>query len=45
MKDKYEEHACEFANEDKCKEELDEDVEDIDKIEAEHFEEDKETWE
>ena len=43
--DKYEEHACEFLNEDKCKEELDEDKEDVDKTESEHFEEDKDAWE
>jgi hypothetical protein len=42
--DKYEEHACEFLNEDDCKEELDEDSEDVDKAEDEHFADDKNAW-
>jgi hypothetical protein len=38
-KDKYEEIACEFKNEDDCKEDLDEEALDETKVEEEHFEE------
>ncbi len=40
--DKYEEHGCEFLNEAECAEELDEDSLDLDEVEREHFEEEKE---
>lgn len=39
MRDKFEEHLCNFKNEVECKEEFDEDSLDIDDAEALHFEE------
>lgn len=44
-KDKYKEHACEFRNEAACEEELNEELEDVDEVEKEHFEEEDDTWE
>jgi hypothetical protein len=41
-KDKFKEHACEFKNEAECEEELDEEGLNLQDVEKEHFEEDKE---
>lgn len=40
-KDAYKEYGCEYMNEDECKENLDEDVLDSDKVEKEHFDDDR----
>ncbi len=40
--DRFEEHGCEFLNEAECEEELDEDGLELDEVEKEHFEEEKE---
>jgi hypothetical protein len=44
-KDKFEENACEFKNEQYCEEELDEDGLDVDDAEKKHFEEDEDSYE
>lgn len=41
MKDKFEEHACEFKNESACIEELEDDGLDMDEVEDSHFEDDE----
>ena len=41
-KDKFEEHACEFKNEQACEEELDEEEIAIEDVDREHFDEDVE---
>lgn len=41
MKDKFEEHACEFKNEEECEEELDQDMESLEELEAKRFGEKK----
>ena len=41
-KDKFEENACEFKNEEECEEELEEDGVDINEAEKKHFEEGQE---
>ena len=38
-KDNYKERGCDFINESKCEEELDEDELDLNESEREHFEE------
>ncbi len=43
-KDEYDEHSCEFLNEAKCEEDLDEDNLDIEEIEKEHFDEEDESY-
>jgi len=40
--DSYDEHGCEYLNEAECEEELEEDGLDLDEVESEHFEEEKE---
>ncbi len=40
--DKFEEHGCEYLNESECEEELEDDGLDVDEVEREHFEEEKE---
>lgn len=40
IKDKFEEHACEFKSEDECEEELEEDGLDLEEADKEHFDED-----
>lgn len=40
MKDKFEEHACEFKNEAECEEDLDEDEVDLNEVEKEHYDDD-----
>lgn len=39
-KDKFEEHGCEFKNEDACEEELDEEEAALEEVDKEHFDED-----
>lgn len=39
--DSYEEHACEFVNEAECEEELEDDGLDLEDVEKNHFDEDK----
>ncbi len=40
IKDKFEEHSCEFKNEEACEEELDEEKIAMEDIDREHFDED-----
>lgn len=39
---KYKKHGCEFKNEAKCEEELDEDVENVEEEKAKYFDEKEE---
>jgi len=40
-KKEFEKHACEFKNEAECEEELEEEGENIEKVDEEYFEEDE----
>ncbi len=42
IKDKFEEHSCEFKNEQACEEELDEEEISLEEVDKEHFDEDAE---
>ncbi len=42
MKDRYQRRACEFRNESECREEFDDNQEDMEEFEKKHFDEDSE---
>lgn len=41
-KDKFDKHACEFKNEDKCEEELEEEGESLEEVDKEHYDKQEE---